>query len=155
MDSLIKRLQESESGSRELDGLIAYQFGWRFNGFSNGLLTPEEIDAQGAAHGYSFKEWPGVAGGWHKPGDRFRSFDDREDQDRWHEPPEWTTSLDAIVSLIGEKLPGWRVQLTVQTGAGLCRIMDREQMFDGYGKSGPLALCAALLAALQSQEPTP
>lgn len=78
----------------------------------------------------------------------------------------YTTSLDAIVALIGEKLAGW-------TLANLCQQDDkswfcelREGYLTSYGKvamsslrhrppTAPLACCQALLTALHQQETKP
>jgi len=64
--------------------------------------------------------------------------------------PRYTASLDTVVSLIEQKLPGWRCRLTVHEGgsegtvayAGLKRA-------DGVSASPARALLAAFLRALQ------
>jgi len=64
--------------------------------------------------------------------------------------PRYTASLDTVVSLIEQKLPGWRCRLTVNEGgsegtvayAGLKRA-------DGVSASPARALLAAFLRALQ------
>lgn len=73
-------------------------------------------------------------------------------------PPAYTTSLDAIVGLIGEKLPGW----TWDAGdrfygsdwdLAWARVYPHRHQGAGTGnvtaKTPPLALCRALLRALK------
>lgn len=108
MSDLIKRLQEAESGSRELDVAVM-----RESGLSMSMMA--------------------------------------------RDCPSYTTSLDSIVALIGEKLPGqfWAVSEHpdgfVATIGGPFVSETRAVTFG----TAPLALGIALLTALQSQEPTP
>lgn len=86
--------------------------------------------------------------------------------------PRLTTSLDAIVEVIGEKLPGWTTDVHMADAspctypvhwrvesvrfddctAGIYyqhpKIEERE-LGEGCGKTPALALCAALLRAIQ------
>lgn len=128
-NSLIKRLQEAESGSRELDTLV-------WCAANPGLRIFDE-------------EWPGVC------------------VDADGVPVIATsvsTSLDAIVALIGEKLPGWGVVIRMERKpyletCELCApddpnasLMDKWPVrMSGGAKTAPLACCIALLTAIQSQ----
>ena len=131
MDSLIKRLQEAESGAQELDALMAvHVMGWIFHDREQTWELPEG------------SPWPAYRNKWGVP--------------------HWTTSLDAAVALIGEKLPGWKWSAgTTVGGSGYGCVEDDDQDaedelgFDGWASTPALSLCIALLAALQSQDPTP
>lgn len=72
----------------------------------------------------------------------------------------FTTSLDAIVALIERKLPGWIVRLDMHpTGSEASvepawKSLDRprsKSIWVGQAHRAPLALCIALLRALQLQ----
>lgn len=126
MDSLIKRLQEAESGSLEFDALLACA----------------------VLGGHS----PRPDGQYQPVGAQF-----------WYvKARKYTTSLDAIVALIGEKLPGWKWSVGTSVG-GTCfgcvedddQDAEDELGFDSWASTPALSLCIALLSALQSQEPTP
>lgn len=75
----------------------------------------------------------------------------------WSEIPAYTTSLDAIVALIGEKSP-LRGPVSIEmAGSGFCAIADTVPCADGvaaWGNTPPLACCIALLRALQTKEQT-
>lgn len=65
----------------------------------------------------------------------------------------YTTSLDAIVALIGEKLPGmdWTVSSTGEVYLVGPNIVN--DWFEANGAKTPaLALCSSLLRALQAKE---
>lgn len=158
LQDLLVKVEAAESGGRELDGRIAWAFGWRFNGG----VTPDDAD---------FKDWPDIAGHWHKPGDRFadilnkaeyRSETEGFPSGRWDDPPEWTKSLDAAVALVEAKLPD--AGLSFGNGGHGCTVLNEKWYASvrfGSGpddvelvqaKTLPLALIAALLRALISQE---
>lgn len=62
----------------------------------------------------------------------------------------YTTSLDAIVGLIGEKLPGWTWEAVSYGSACLFSPDDQEAMaIGGTATTAPLALCIALLRSLK------
>lgn len=68
--------------------------------------------------------------------------------------PRWTTSLDAIVALIERKLPGSGLVMaaTAQPWAQVYLSEDPESDLNAVAASTlPLALCIALLSALQLQ----
>jgi len=147
MDSLIKRLQEAESGSRE---------------FEDAIWWPMVCDGQRYRQGPNGRE---MNVGW--------GFDDGTDADwrpigPYNEAPLLTRSLDAIVALITENLPGWGVTIRMELApyvqtCELCAPDDpnaaltdpRPFRTSGGANTAPLACCIALLTALQSQEPTP
>jgi hypothetical protein len=136
MDDLIKQLEAAKGGSRELDGRIAWAFGWRFNGG----VEPEDED---------FALWPEIAGHWHKPGDRFADIcsDDDPAIERWDDPPHYTTSLDAALTLVPEDWI-WDV---ASTGAVWVMPEDEisQQIVIGGQPDPIIALCIAALKARQ------
>jgi len=68
--------------------------------------------------------------------------------------PGYTTSLDAIVALIGEKLPGCEWEVGYDSAAQ--RYSAATNPIWWFDAPTPaLSLCVALLEALQSQEPAP
>lgn len=124
--SLIARLEDAEVGSRELDAEIAAALdGW--SGF--GLRTSQ---IEGRPRG----------------------------SDRFSTPPHYTTSLDAALALVERVLPGWWPGFQKNRGS-----LERKRWaawLDGPHHSGvdaievsaataPLALCIALLKALEAQ----
>ena len=124
---LIERLEKAESGSRELDREMAELFGWQLKMPHGFWLAPK---------------------GW-KPLSPMEGL------------PYFTTSLDAIVSLIGEKLPGWTWAAGPRTygedwDLAWARIYPHRSQADGtgnkYAKTVPLALCIALLRAIQASQ---
>jgi hypothetical protein len=82
----------------------------------------------------------------------------------WHTPsrgilrdvPAYTASLDAVVALIGEKLPrwGWEVRSRI-TGTDLvsASVYEPGQTIGCLARTAPLALLAACLRAL-AKEPS-
>lgn len=74
--------------------------------------------------------------------------------------PKWTASLDAVVALIGEKLPGWRIVQLWQPArrvrgpfvidGAVCQLHSLHDCGDAEAeaKTLPLALLAAALRAL-------
>lgn len=144
MDSLIKRLQEAEAGSEQLDAAIciALQYGG--------------ANSDGAQNVRTDPDWSGDL-----------LFEVNSD-DCCNPIPKLTTSLDAIVALIGEKLPGWSAVIRIERApyletCELCApddpkasLMDKWPVrMSGGAKTAPLACCIALLSAPQSQEPAP
>jgi hypothetical protein len=136
MLDLIERLEKAEIGGRELDHDISEAFHPHLIGFR-------------LRSGFD-----GVSVGWAGPG--------------WSTawPPTYTTSLDAIVALIGEKLPGWDVVIRIPskpTFKHVCElgapdntaasITDPWPFRTSAGaSSAPLAACIALLRAIQTEE---
>jgi len=140
MADLIKRLQEAESGSRELDAAMAVALDIR----ADWAVDYGEIYVHPKAN----------------PGDV--SINTTRGKPSLGHPtypaPYPTTSLDSIVALIGEKLPGffWSVHERPDGYAASLDPMDRKRVVRVAAFStAPIALCIALLTALQSQEPTP
>lgn len=165
LKSLLERVEKAERPSRELDGRIAWALGWRFNGG----VTPDHED---------FKDWPDIAGHWHKPGDRFASILNKVEyrsetegfpSGRWDDPPAWTASIDAAVSLIKKQL-GWKFRCGEGSGEWRNGVLytgwahlnkrhssdcDRHEEATGWAHTVPLALIAALLKALIANAPAP
>lgn len=149
MDSLIKCLQEAESGSRELDALIALAIGgysmWKSkHGYWN-IDGPdgERLTCEGRDPGLVFDPATGARLAEESPPMNW-AYDAKFG--------EVTTSLDAIVALIGEKLPGWGWSLSpdeacVWSSAGRF-LLDGDQEFYGHHSKPPIALCIAMLQAL-------
>lgn len=125
---IIARLEAAERGSRELDGEIAKLFGW-------------------AVYKYADKRRPeGFALAWFPPENVYGK----------KEPPEFTTSLDAIAALTAEKLPGTSRSSFASGVEGMpCRaciwFVDGPES-SGNAKTEPLARCIALLRALERIE---
>lgn len=62
----------------------------------------------------------------------------------------YTTSLDAIVALIGEKLPGWTWGVGSDGQAAISSPPKGQYVvFGTVAKTASLALCAALLRAIK------
>lgn len=138
MDDLIKRLQEAEAGSRYLDWEI-----W------STIIQPW---MEGSTWSASDATGEPECIIWSLPHSQ-KWFNDHM--------PFMTTSIDAIVALIGEKLPGWRwsVYQRARKFEGVLGVN-----FAGRSDQGPhrvvckiaghpaLALSAALLTALQTNQ---
>jgi hypothetical protein len=152
MDSLIKRLQDAESGSRELDADIALSLIPKFSGWiKHPNLKPD-------SPAWMLGElWPSL--------DEFNYWLMGSHGAPAEYAPSVTTSLDAIVALIGEKLPlpvTWGVQqfangkyeAHIESHEGKFLISGDMEVYD-IAPTPALALCVVLLQALQSQEPTP
>lgn len=128
MLDLIERLEKAESGSRLLDAAIF-----------KGLGGPLPSEFMGV----------GVDLKWQDDGSAL--FPIGEMQVRYN-PPAYTTSLDAIVALIGEKLPGWTWQFQSPGWAELDVSTFVGRQVSAQAATVPLAACIALLRALQTQE---
>lgn len=121
LTDLIAKLEAATEGSRELDVEIAC------------ALRPGSRPYRYAPGTYSFRDEMGV---W----------------DTKHVSTV-TTSLDAIVALIERKLPVWWVQYLGQTQKGWATRIEQQGASLGlfYSPTPALALCIALLSALQLQ----
>lgn len=146
IDDLITQMEAATEGSRELDCRIAYALGWRFNGCS-------EDGVEGRIGDDDWPDLDNIGGHWHKPGDRWAESHEDPGLPRWDDPPEWTTSLDAAMTLVPE---GWRVYAIQQHHHGDLRwYAGIDQVYgqgigrtDGPVNGGPaLALCIASLKA--------
>lgn len=135
LTDLIAKLEAAAKGSRELDALI-----WI-------ATDPKPLG--------NIKHWVHEwAPGW-RLGDveGFIYMRDHPTGSDWP-APEFTTSLDAIVALIERKLPGSGLVMaaTTQPWAQVYRTDDPGSNLDAVAASTlPLALCIALLSALQLQ----
>ena len=73
--------------------------------------------------------------------------------------PPYTASVDAVIALIEEKLPGWCVMLATTKGGGwwarLRQVDEPQPYWAANAATAPLALLLALCRALQAQEPKP
>lgn len=139
---LVARLEAASVGSRELDGLLARQFGWH------------RIEPRHARN---------KAGGWIAPedflglhGDGSPRFDSLHGTDIHRDPPRLSQSLDAALALAERVLPGWGVYLRSDAdgqGAGLT-YAKHSYVTPGHVEhksSLPLALCIAILRAVAAQ----
>lgn len=140
LQDLLTRVEQAQEGSRELDAEIAVALrygGERYPNKPLGTFSPGHVQADLGRDGWSV--------GW--------------------TVPAFTTSLDAALALIERKLPGWWWEVahgTAHKGAGpyWASVYNNETLaatFDGTpdeapGKTPALALVAALLRALSSQE---
>lgn len=73
----------------------------------------------------------------------------------WSVIPAYTTSLDAIVALIGERSPLRGPIALEMAGSGFCAIESTEPCQDpvtAWGNTPALAACIALLRAIQTKE---
>lgn len=137
MMDLIERLERAETGSQELDAAICIAIGYAGQ------------NGEGAANIRTDPDWEG---------DLLFEIGAEE---CCNPIPNLTTSLDAIVALIGQKMPGW----TWDAGdrfygsdwdLAWARVYPHRQQGAGTGnvtaKTPPTALCVALLRAIQSKE---
>lgn len=124
MSDLIKRLQEVEAGSRELDAEICVAL--RYGG----------ENSSGAENVRTDPDWEGDL------------LFEIGTEACCNPLPRLTTSLDAIVALIGEKLPGrdWSIAQDENRCSGFA-----GQPCGHWANTPALALCAALLSALQQE----
>lgn len=141
ISSLIKRLEEAESGSRELDADIYEAIGYEVKRHSKRV--------SGAYTTRTTKAFCYLDGG------------------RWLAMDHLSTSLDAAVALAGRLLPGWRIEnlcewdhaVLRERGPWMCDLVERGKDCTS-GKSAKcahaptpaLALCLATLRALLAQE---
>jgi len=156
LENLAQRCEQASVAGRGLDGRIAYALGWRFNGFAHG---PDESDDY-------FDDWEEVGGHWAQPGGDFcpvsRSFS-RYD---YPDPPLWTASLDAAMTLVPE---GWnwmagnrdqpKARAYVNNGelafTGVAaRRNPARQWFEVVAATPALALCSAALRARAALTPS-
>lgn len=72
----------------------------------------------------------------------------------WYEVPEYSSSIDACLSLLGEVLPGWWWLVGNEVGAtiGASDWSRAEKSIDASAKTPPLALLDCILQALLSQQ---
>jgi hypothetical protein len=158
LGDLIARVDGATGPSREIDFRIAYQLGWRFNGWNP--WAPDDSSPSDEA----FARMEGLAGHWHEPGDRFARIDEDPGEDRWDEPPEWSASLDAAITLCERTLPGWFVNLgdldpTDKRAVATLAATGYPDEPHFHGLAPPrqyaIALLSALLRALQASTPLP
>lgn len=136
MTDLITRLEQAEAGSAELEAHI-----WC-------LLN-------GAKYKTS---WCGSRSFERKPGFQLEYTLPPKWTSLVASGPPWTRSLDAIVALIGEKLPGKQTGMLYKAMSHLndrhalhCRFWKAE--IDGsFSEKLALALCIALLRAIKEGE---
>jgi hypothetical protein len=127
MTDLIKRLEEAEAGSRELDALVFRRFG--------GPL-PKEFA------GY------GVGLTWQADGSATMPVGEMQVR---YDPPPLTTSLDAALALAERVLPGlymWKVEFDDEpTSTPASAKVYAKRDGQGSALTPALALCAAILKA--------
>jgi len=94
MAELIERLEAADGPCRELEYRIAYALGWRFDGFEG----EDQSRDQETLSDQDFADLGMMAGAWKLPHqDRWPTD---FDPPRWNDcPPEWTSSIDAALTL--------------------------------------------------------
>lgn len=136
LQDLIAAVEGAEAGSRGLDCRVAVAMGWfrveprHTHNRKGGWIAPE--DFMGVAR------------------DGSPRLDSLHGTTIYRDPPRFTASIDENLATIERDFPGWRWSLA-PTAASL---VDEEGEFApamGCAKTAPLALCAALLRAIQSQ----
>lgn len=140
MTDLIARLKSAEAGSRELDADLALAFNPKFSGW---IKHPNlKADSPAWMQG---ELWPSA--------EEFNEWLIRDGKPCSDYAPAYTTSLDAITALIGEKLPGWTWEV-VSEGLACLRGHHHAHLvtIGARGKTAPLACAAALLRAFQKGE---
>lgn len=152
MSGLVEKLEAAEVGSRALDWAIAEMFG-----------DVPEHEVRKIGMGY----------GWNREPGRFALYRPKDSEGRsvemW-QAPQVTTSLDAALALAERVLPGdpdfqptgpsvgWKINLyrgMVPAPLGGWIATVRRHASDGFDGSAPtpaLALCAAILRALNINE---
>lgn len=142
LPDLIARLEQAGEGSRELDGKLARALGWhrvepRFTrNKKGGWISPDEF----------LGVYPDGAPVYGQHGTSLHT-----------DPPRWSTSCDAALALIGERLPGavWRLgfdpddgsmKAEIVTAAPECRAVRANH------DAPAMALCLALLKAINQGE---
>ena len=70
----------------------------------------------------------------------------------WNALPHYSRSLDAITALIEEKLLGWTWLLDSDNNAVAMFDVKKKCRVTERGETRPLALCRALLTALEGRE---
>jgi len=137
---LIARLEAASEGSREMDGMIAfYCLGWRqrFGGDEN-EYSPE---------------WEHLGGHWLAPGQADTNITHREPPGGFQEPPAYTTSLDAALTLVPK---GWRTTIGDYSFGWTAALYSPD--FQGKsvpGQGGEEYVTIAGRTALGIQKPTP
>jgi hypothetical protein len=138
LQSLLSRLETATEGSRELDCLIAPVVGWY-------RITPSEAKRTG--HGSK------AHGGWVHPNDVRDGkpmFCQLHGTDVYRDPPEFSRSVDAALSLVPE---GLMVSMTIGHGQAVANVKTgsilnpETREWPGYAKTPALALVAAALRA--------
>lgn len=70
--------------------------------------------------------------------------------------PAFTTSIDAALEFLATALPGWQLHMlhvgVERVDCDICRAGDAAVAAEGFGKSGPIAILSAALAALVEQK---
>lgn len=133
---LLDRVNDATGPDREIDCLIAVAL----DGF---FEVPPRFEGDDAGYGYFDKEdgtriEPGQYG----------------DQLVW----SYTDSIDAALALVERKLPNaMKRVLDTDDGQSVRAdiVLEMGGHFIGYGATWPLAILAALLTLISTQEPTP
>lgn len=125
MTDLIKRLESAEAGSRELDAEMYLRFGWSGN-------APHEVALNTSAEWLDFHGW------------------------------NVTADLSAAIALVERVLPGHSFMFSrssdgsnfAEFGRGPDGVLIEDAMCDGdiTPVTLPLAICIALLKALEAKE---
>ena len=148
MSELIQRLSEAEEGSRGLDGLIARDV--------EGWLPYFDLD------GNDLIDWPDMGGHWHQPDDpcnHTHSVDSSETGPH-RDPPCYTTSIDAALALVERVLPDDWNKPTIDCEDRSVEVWNNKIGTEEFKEikveavTIPLAICIALLKAMETQNET-
>lgn len=133
---VIERLEKADGPDRELDMLIFE---------ASGKPLPTKMLEQRLK-----LEWDST--------ERTYLFPVGDDMRVRYEHPRYTASLDAAISLVDRKLPGWRVDVVtggVPRHVGSVSDPERDwssQQSGGHKSSAAIALLIAMLCVLEVQE---
>lgn len=144
---LIAKLEAAGEGSRELDALIVAAVDYR-----PAWLDRDEGQLWADMRGAPTVRWQDA-----------RMKRGPGNPSAYDLPPEVTTSLDALVGLVGRKLPGWTLAQLSQQDDKTWFAELREGFLTSYDrvasssvregcrpKTAPLALCIAFLKATEA-----
>lgn len=134
LTELLARVEAATGPDRELDRLLAKQFGWH-------RVEPRNTTSK--------------KGGWIAPedfmglnSDGSPRLDSLHGTTIWSDVPRLTASLDAALALADRVLPGWDIELSRLGGAWRCGLGDPLCGWEWESASAPLATLGALIRAL-------
>jgi len=119
LDAVIRDLQSAPSGSRSLDGQIAYLLGWERRAFP--YLDKKSNETRERLF-------------WVNPG--------TADPDK---VPSYTTNLQSGYELAKQLAPALVCALTWGVDGGKASALHGERQVDTHAPTAPLALCIAVL----------
>lgn len=141
IDELIERVEKGEGADRELDALICVALQWigpkRPDGLHDGTIQNLRIAED--------PSWPDEP--WED-----LNFEDAQGEAWTETTPAVVTSLDAVLALIEEKLPGWGCKMERNpSGLSWGAIWNRHIDRSAEAKAPARALLAAFLRAHKEQ----